>query len=222
MNIFICESQPIVIEGLIRVLERTSDIDLSGHAADLEVAVQQMESTCPAVFLLGQPPNAKSVLPLLSRARQAGVSAPIIVWVSELSDMDSFRALQMGARGVVTRTQPVNNLLECVRVVARGEVWLKSSSGEISPRSLAAMRITPRERQILELVCEGLRNREIAERMSITPGTVKVHLMHIFEKTGVKDRFQLALQGRHLLGASERKTAAKEQREQLHNGIFEG
>ena len=61
-------------------------------------------------------------------------------------------------------------------------------------------RMTPRERQIVELVCRGMKNKEIAVALSITPGTVKVHLMHIFEKTGVKDRFQLALHGRQLAG----------------------
>jgi DNA-binding CsgD family transcriptional regulator len=49
-------------------------------------------------------------------------------------------------------------------------------------------------------LCKGLRNKEIAGELSITPGTVKVHLMHIFEKTGVKDRFELAVHGRRLLG----------------------
>ena len=60
----------------------------------------------------------------------------------------------------------------------------------------------PREREIVEFVCRGMKNKEIAEALSITPGTVKVHLMHIFEKTGVKDRFQLALQGRQFLERS--------------------
>ena len=62
------------------------------------------------------------------------------------------------------------------------------------------MKLTPREREIAICVCRGLRNREIGERLTITPGTVKVHLMHIFEKTGVKDRFELALRGRQILG----------------------
>ena len=62
------------------------------------------------------------------------------------------------------------------------------------------MNLTPREKDIVHHVCGGLKNKEIAEALAITPGTVKVHLMHIFEKTGVKDRFELAVQGRRLLG----------------------
>lgn len=204
-NIFACENQPFVIEGLVRVLERCDDLRLCGCAPDLDVAAQNQTLDRPDVFLLGQPPAAKSVLPLLGRARQAGLAGHLVAWVPELSDMDCFRALQMGARGVVTRSQPVAVVLECLRSVARGEVWLRSATGEEpSDRMSASLRITPREREIVELVCQGLRNREIADRMSITPGTVKVHLMHIFEKTGVKDRFQLALKGRQLLNGSER------------------
>ncbi|HEY2842786.1 MAG TPA: helix-turn-helix transcriptional regulator, partial [Bryobacteraceae bacterium] len=63
-----------------------------------------------------------------------------------------------------------------------------------------APRLTPREKQIVQQICEGLKNKEIAQALSITAGTVKVHLMHVFEKTGVKDRFELAIQGRKLLG----------------------
>ena len=104
--------------------------------------------------------------------------------------------------------------------VGAGAVWLKSSAYDKTlPRISAAVRITPRERQIVELVCEGLRNREIAERMSITQGTVKVHLMHIFEKTGMKDRFQLALEGRHLILGVDESTAEQDPPGLLGRGI---
>ena len=63
-----------------------------------------------------------------------------------------------------------------------------------------ASRLTARERQVVLLICGGLKNKQIAEKLGITPGTVKVHLMHIFEKTGLKDRFSLAAHGRNLPG----------------------
>jgi DNA-binding NarL/FixJ family response regulator len=124
-----------------------------------------------------------------------------VLWVAELSDMDSFRALQMGARGVITRTQSIETILECLRAVGEGNVWLEASNRGAAPRTHGGTRITPREREIIELVCRGLKNKEIAEVMTITPGTVKVHLMHIFEKTGARDRFQLALQGQQILAS---------------------
>ena len=93
-------------------------------------------------------------------------------------------------------------LIDCLRAVARGDVWIEGSPEQSSDGAdrRSAPRLTPREKQIVQQICEGLKNKEIAQALSITAGTVKVHLMHIFEKTGVKDRFELAIQGRKLLG----------------------
>ena len=82
----------------------------------------------------------------------------------------------------------------------------------------ASVRITPREREIIQLICQGLKNREIAEILGITSGTVKVHLMHIFEKTGTKDRFQLALKARQVFGFTTQETPAAEP-DKIANGI---
>jgi DNA-binding NarL/FixJ family response regulator len=81
-------------------------------------------------------------------------------------------------------------------------VWIENSTPESNGNSerRSSPRLTPREKEIVHHVCGGLKNKEIAGQLSITAGTVKVHLMHIFEKTGVKDRFELAVQGRRLLG----------------------
>ena len=125
-----------------------------------------------------------------------------ILWVNDLAEIDCFRALQLGARGILKKTLPVEAMLECLRSVGHGNVWMESSqpnpSGSADRR--AAPRLTPREKEIVHHVCGGLKNREIASALSITAGTVKVHLMHIFEKTGVKDRFELAVHGRRLVG----------------------
>lgn len=201
LSVFACENQPVVVEGLLRVLEGVHNLRLIGCASDIESTLRQTLEARPDVLLLGQPPALKSILPMLARVRQVDTDLRIILWVSELSDMDSFRALQMGARGVITRTQPIDALLECIRSVGDGNVWLEASARGAAPRSALGFRITPREREIIELVCRGLKNKEIAEVMSITPGTVKVHLMHIFEKTGARDRFQLALQGQQILSS---------------------
>jgi DNA-binding NarL/FixJ family response regulator len=202
-TLFAFESQPVVVEGLIRVIERCDDLELVAHAGEIGAALQQIVSRPTDILLLGQPPTMRSVLPLLANVCDAQINTRIVLWVGEMSEMDAFRALQMGARGVTTRVQPVAALLECLRTVARGAVWIDGASratAETNARRGTALRITPRERQIIEAVCKGMKNKEIAEALAITSGTVKVHLMHIFEKTGAKDRFQLALQGHQLLG----------------------
>ena len=82
------------------------------------------------------------------------------------------------------------------RAVGRGNIWIENSIsnqvvGFLNRRNLP--RLTPREYEIVALICRGMKNKQIADSLNITIGTVKVHLMHIFEKTGVKDRFELGL-----------------------------
>lgn len=201
-TVFVCESQPVVLEGLRSVLHSRTDLVMVGSASDLNQTKQQLTSKPADMLLIGQPPGARSALPVLVETREASLSQQIVLWVGEISEMDSFRALQMGARGIVSRTQPIETLIECLRTVGQGSVWIDGPINRPQTqdaRRNAWVRLTPRERQIVEFVCRGMKNKEIAEALSITAGTVKVHLMHIFEKAGVKDRFQLALQGRQLL-----------------------
>ena len=89
---------------------------------------------------------------------------------------------------ILKKTLPVEALVDRLRAVARGDVWIEGSPEQSSDGAerRSAPRLTPREKQIVQQICEGLKNKEIAQALSITAGTVKVHLMHIFEKTGVK------------------------------------
>jgi two-component system, NarL family, nitrate/nitrite response regulator NarL len=202
LSVFACENQPIVLEGLVRILGGANELRLSGHEPDLEATLRRVAREQPDILLLGQPPALKSILPLLARARQVAIKASIILWVAERSDMDSFRALQMGAKGVIERTQPVDAILECLRSVGQGNVWLEPSSRAAVPRSQSRCRVTRREAEIIQLVCRGLKNSEIADVIAISLGTVKVHLMHIFKKTGARDRFELALHGQQILAST--------------------
>ncbi len=108
----------------------------------------------------------------------------------------------MGFRGVIRRSCSPATLLACLRAVGQADLWLE----ERGAHSLIGVairkqppRLTPRERDIAQLVVTGLKNKEIAQRLAISPGTVKVHLMHIFEKAGIQDRIELAAQARRLL-----------------------
>ena len=116
--------------------------------------------------------------------------------------MEAFRALQMGVRGILKKTLPVAKLIECLREVGAGKIWMDDSEhvAQFIQRKEAS-RLTPREKEVVRLICRGMKNKQIAENLHITAGTVKVHLMHIFEKTGLKDRLALAVHGRELVGA---------------------
>jgi DNA-binding NarL/FixJ family response regulator len=205
LTVFACESQPIVVEGLEKVLQQADDIELTGSTSSLTEALNGVRDRRPDVMLLDESAGLKMVFQLIADAKNAWPRCQVVLWVNDLAEIDCFRALQLGARGVLKKTLPVNSVLDCLRSVAEGNVWIEGSVSQDLPvfERRGIPRLTPREREIVKQVCAGLKNKEIAAALSITAGTVKVHLMHIFEKTGVKDRFELAVHGRKLLGLEQ-------------------
>jgi two-component system nitrate/nitrite response regulator NarL len=202
-TVFVCESQPIVVEGIRKVLSESEDLQLVGSAASAQDGMARILDLRPTIVLLDQAGGLKTVFRLLSDLKASAPDVAPVVWASEMAEVECFRVLQVGARGIIKKTLPVTSLLECLRSVAKGNIWIENSLsnqvvGFLNRRQ--APRLTPREREIVRCLCRGMRNKEIAEELKITSGTVKVHLMHIFEKTGVKDRFELAVHGRKLLG----------------------
>lgn len=206
LTIYACESQPIVLEGLSRVLTGCEDMELLGAAPTLPETLEALRVHHPDIVLVDQAAGLKVVFQFIADVKSIWAGCHPVLWIHEMAEIDCFRALQIGARGIVKKTFPVSSLVECLRSVGAGRVWIENAmSSEVAGllHRRSSPRLTPREREIVKHVCAGRRNKEIAELLSITPGTVKVHLMHIFEKTGVKDRFELAVHGRRLLGGDE-------------------
>jgi len=211
VSVFVCEAQPIVIEGLAKVLAEREEFEYLGSAAGLVEALDFVRGKHPDVLLVDQSAGLKLVFQFISDVRNTWSRCQPVLWVIDLAEIDCFRALQLGARGILKKTVPLQLMLECLHAVSVGDVWIESSlsehGGGLDRRS--APRLTPREKEIVHHVCVGMKNKEIAEALAITPGTVKVHLMHIFEKTGVKDRFELAVNGRRLLGVERANEIAR-------------
>lgn len=206
IRIFACEAQPVAVEGLTKILTEHEDLKLVGIAATPTEALPRIAELKPEIVLVDQGSGLRSVFSFLSELRTVSPTSRPVLWIVDLAEIESFRAIQLGARGILRRSLPIVTMLECLRTVGQGNLWLENSIsdqvvGFLNRKSTA--RLTPREREIVRAVCRGLKNKEIAELLHITPGTVKVHLMHIFEKTGVKDRFELAVQGPRLLGIEQ-------------------
>ena len=202
LSIFACDSQPLAIEGLKRVLAESEDMEFAGSVSKVADAPEALERIRPDIALIDSATGMAWALRFAGSQRSHGPQAHVVLWVMDLPEMEAFRALQMGVRGIVRKTLPVTKLLECLREVGAGKIWMDDSEqvAEFLCRKDAS-RLTPREKDVVRLVCRGMRNKQIAEELRITPGTVKVHLMHIFEKTGLKDRLALAVHGRELVGS---------------------
>jgi DNA-binding NarL/FixJ family response regulator len=203
-TVFVCESHPIAIEGLQRVLGGADEFSFSGSVTLSAEVLQRISEAKPDLLLMDQAVGLRTALQIVADARAVSPSTACVLWTNDLSESDCLRCLQGGFRGIVRKSQPVSLLIDCLRAVAGGGLWLEHPIDRIQ-QSLGSRRNVPRftnrEKEIVEQVCRGLKNREIADALAITPGTVKVHLMHIFEKAGVRDRFELAVQGGKLLGS---------------------
>ncbi len=202
ISIFACESQPIVVEGLEKVLATSDDFEFAGSVSRISDAFEALGRVRPDVALIDLSSGLAPALRLAGNVKTLALACHTILWVVDLPEMDAFRALQMGVRGILKKTLPVPKLIECLREVAAGKVWMDGApqTGEFLHRKEAS-RLTPREKEIVGLICRGMKNKQIAENLRITPGTVKVHLMHIFEKTGLKDRLALAVHAHELIGS---------------------
>jgi len=137
------------------------------------------------------------VMDLLQRLTANSHPTPIVVWGAAVNEAEALRLLQAGARGILRRTSESGTLLTCLRAVTTGGTWMEdgifgSAEKIFNPRR---SQLTNRESQVVVLVEKGLRNRDIARQLGIQTGTVKIHLKHIFEKTGVRGRYGLAFTG---------------------------
>jgi two-component system nitrate/nitrite response regulator NarL len=204
ISIFACESQPITVEGLEKALAECEDLEFAGSVSKVSEAFEALSRVRPDVALIDLSSGLAPALRLVGNLKTVAVPCQAVLWVVDLPEMDAFRALQMGVRGIAKKTLPSAKLIECLREVGAGKVWMEGTpqATEFLQRKEVS-RLTPRERQIVSLICRGMKNKQIAENLRITPGTVKVHLMHIFEKTGLKDRLALAVHARELVGAAD-------------------
>jgi DNA-binding NarL/FixJ family response regulator len=204
ISVFACESQPVVVEGLRKALERDSRFEFAGVAAGSSEALEAVLVRAPDITLVDHEDDPQAALALVEELGKALSRTHAVLWVRSLEDLRASQALQAGARAILVKTGPLETLLECLRVVARGHLWFENGArepaGEPGPEPRRAPRLTPRERQVVTLLSQGLKNIEIAKALGISPGTVKVHLMHVFEKTGARDRYELAIRSRRLLG----------------------
>ncbi|HVW84794.1 MAG TPA: response regulator transcription factor [Bryobacteraceae bacterium] len=190
-TIFVCvySPAPIAIAGLGSVLAGMDGFEME-TAPSLEALRSQLAMRAANILLLETTGGLT-----LDGIRNLGSVAPkakIILWVDGASMEFLSQAVAAGVAGVLGKNSSLEQHAECLRVIAAGYPWIER---DLKSRLLSSERIslTPRERQIMGLLAQGRRNKEIAFSLGITEGTVKVYLSHLYAKIGAGDRFELAL-----------------------------
>jgi DNA-binding NarL/FixJ family response regulator len=195
--VLVCDTQPVAIEGIRGLLSHCNDLRFAGAVSHLDAAFELAVAIRPAAVVLDKYLGAQAIIDWLHRFGLAGMEPAPVVYGAGINGSEALRFLQAGAKGVLRRTSEPETLVTCLRSVTSGNTFLEDGIFGDTDKAAQSRRsaLTPREVEITKLVEQGLRNRDIARNLGIQTGTVKIHLKHIFEKTGVRGRYGLALNG---------------------------
>ncbi len=207
MRILVADDHAIFRDGLRRLLEGSDDVSIVGEASNGNEGIKMLAKLKPDILLLDLRMPEKDGLGVLEEINFDSMTTRVIVLTAAEDDRDVVRAMRLGARGVVLKQSASDLLLKSIRKVSDGEIWLDNrmtaevidafkKSSEAGQRREKPL-LSDREKEIVQLVAQGFRNREIGEKLFISEQTVKNHLHNIFDKLGVSDRLELALYAIH-------------------------
>lgn len=205
IRIVVVDDHPIVLEGLERLFRREGDLDIVARCVNVREAIDAVSTHRPDVVVLDLRLAGGSGLDVLDHIRRDGLPTRAVLLAGSINEDELVEALQLGARGVVLKEMAPELLVRCIRTVHAGGRWLENDflgqalesilerEGVARPGRLA---LSAREIEIVRLAATGHHNREIADSLHITEGTVKVHLHNIYEKLGIEGRVELTLYAR--------------------------
>ena len=216
IRIVVADDHPIVRDGIRRLLSLEADFEVVGEAADGREVIELVTHLDPDVVLLDlRMPNLDG-LSALQSLQQTNRRTKIIVLTASEDKNEFVQAMKLGCSGIVLKQTAPDLIVKSIRKVHAGEIWLDSHTTAAVMKQFAApgsegsgsqtsstgkprerSPLSTREREIVALVAQGYKNKEMAEKMFISEQTVKNHLHNIFDKLGVSDRLELALYAIH-------------------------
>jgi DNA-binding NarL/FixJ family response regulator len=202
IRVLVVDDQELVRAGFIMILSSQDDIEVVGEAGDGAEALDETRKLRPDVVLMDiRMPNVDGLAATRILKAEADIDARVLILTTFDPDEYVYQALRAGASGFVLKDIPPQDLLTAVRVVAKGEALLAPSitqrliaefAERLSPTQHAKElhSLTDREAEVLRLMARGLSNSEVAERLYLSPTTVKSHVAGVLAKLGLRDRVQ--------------------------------
>ena len=210
-RILLADDHPMIRTAL-EVLLRDTAYEIVGNAGTGEAALAQVERLRPDILLLDLQRPGGSGMEVLRRLRAGTTNLRVVLLTAAIDDSALLEAKSLKVEGIVLKNSDPAYLLDCLDRVRHGRSWFDPELDQRA-RQLAATLpsanqapLAPRERQLIGFVRTGLRNRDIAEQLGVTEGTVKTYLHAIFKKLGVNTRTELAIRADEFLargGASK-------------------
>jgi DNA-binding NarL/FixJ family response regulator len=215
IRIVVADDHPIFRDGLCKLLALEEDFEVIAQAQDGREVLEILQQCEPDILLLDLKMPGLDGLGTLQRLQQSRNKTRVIVLTASDDKNEFVQAMKLGTSGIVLKQTATELLIKSIRKVHAGEIWLDSHTTAAVIRQFVAAEEPPappvsqptrdrersplsqREREIVALVAQGFKNKEMAEKMFISEQTVKNHLHNIFDKLGVSDRLELALYAIH-------------------------
>ena len=211
IRIVIADDHPIFRDGLRKLLMLEEDFRVVAEARDGKEVLEVLDEHQPDILLLDLKMPGLDGLTALQKLQNSRTKTKVIVLTASEDKNQFVQAMKFGTCGIVLKQTATELLIKSIRKVHAGEIWLDSHTTAAVMRQFSSpMESTPlggrdrdrsplsqREREIVVLVAQGFKNKEMAEKMFISEQTVKNHLHNIFDKLGVSDRLELALYAIH-------------------------
>ena len=193
IRLLLVDDHPVVRDGLRGMFDSVEDITVVGEASDGEQAVARAVADAPDVVVMDLRMPGSGGVEAIRELRRRGVAARVLVLTTFDADADVLDAVAAGATGYLLKDAPGDELVRAVRSAHKGEAVLSPAvASRLMTRAATPAPAVPglskRELEVLRLVAGGATNREAARTLFISETTVKTHLLHLFEKLGVRDR----------------------------------
>jgi DNA-binding NarL/FixJ family response regulator len=193
IRILVVDDHPVVRQGLVAVLEDEPDFEVGGAVGSAEEAIALAERLLPDVVLLDLELPGVDGIEAIPRLAGAAPAARVLVFTAYDTDERVFGAIRSGARGYLLKGASAEEIARAIRVVHAGGSYLEPRvaakvMAEVGAPRQAASVLSQREREVLQLVAEGLSNKQIARSLTITERTVKFHVSSILNKLGAGNR----------------------------------
>jgi len=188
IRVLCVDDHPLMREGIAAMIRSQPDLRLAGEAASGGEAIRRHRELRPDVTLMDLRLPDMSGIDAVIAIRGEHPDARVVVLTTFEGDMEIQRALRAGARGYLLKSMPPAELVAAIREVHAGRKRIPPAVATRLAEHLGEEDLTARELEVLDRIAAGGRNRDVAEELSISEETVKVHVKHIMEKLGARDR----------------------------------